>query len=87
MIFPAAFPLLLGLFLLSLAILVVVVELRILGYAYQRSACSRLPRKRSVSARDRRVNALGRGEVTLTHNQRALPVFWKRPFEVVVVVA
>src|SRR2546426_10518017 len=36
MIFPVAFPLLLGLLLLSLAVLVLVVELRILGYAYQK---------------------------------------------------
>ena len=36
MTFPVAFPLLLGLLLLSLAVLVLVVELRILGYAYQK---------------------------------------------------
>jgi uncharacterized membrane protein len=36
MIFAVAFPLLLGLFLLLLAILVVVVEFKILGYAYQK---------------------------------------------------
>ena len=36
MIFPLAFPLVLGLFLLLLAILVLVVELRILGYAYRK---------------------------------------------------
>jgi len=36
MIFPVAFPLLLGLFLLLLVVLVFVVELRILGYAYRK---------------------------------------------------
>jgi len=36
MIFAVAFPLLLGLFLLSLAVLAIVVEFKILGYAYQK---------------------------------------------------
>ena len=36
MIFPLAFPLLLGLFLLLLALVVLMVELRILGYAYRK---------------------------------------------------
>ncbi len=36
MIFPVAFPLVLGLFLLLLVVLVFVVELRILGYAYRK---------------------------------------------------